>query len=123
MFISWNSRKKGFTPDMFSSVAVKRDGAEWKIYNNGKLVIPHTPRETSSKKQHLYVNVDMRVGDDVMQGRVMSLASIIWLRYLCRAIAPGCVIDHIDDNPLNNKPRNLQMLTIADNVRKSWKKK
>lgn len=125
-YISWNSRKHGFTPSMFSSVSVVKDEREpigWIVYNKGKKVNIRLPRETTSRKQHLYVYVDFRQGDKVFPGRTMSLASIIWLRYLSLEIPAGYVVDHIDEDPLNNKLDNLQILTIGENARKARKLK
>ena len=141
-FIPWDSRKYGFTPEMFRTTKVFYDplaeenreipwtvesgGKEngeipWKVVSGGKEKTIRTPKEWSSKKQHYYAYVEMIVGDEVMPSRSMSLAELIWLCYLGRSIPAGCVVDHKDENPANNKPYNLQLLSIGDNVKKSWK--
>lgn len=117
---SWNSRELGFQPSLFPHVAIEKRGKEWIVYNKGRRIPLCTPKESCAKKQHIYVYVDMVVDGKRMTGRRMALAAIIWLRYLGREIAPGCVIDHIDENPFNNDPSNLQMLTIGDNTRKTY---
>lgn len=127
-FIPWDSRKYGFTPEMFRTTKVFYDPlAEqnckipWKVVSGGKEKTIRTPKEWSSKEQHYYAYVEMIVGDKVMPSRSMSLAELIWLCYLGRSIPAGCVIDHKDENPDNNKPDNLQLLSIGDNVKKAWK--
>lgn len=125
-FIAWDSRKKGFTPDMFQNVQVVKDPDEkygWRIYSEGKKKEIRTPKEWSSKEQHYYAYVRMDVGNNYMIGRSMSLAALIWLCYLGRSIPAGCIIDHKDENPANNEPSNLQLLSVGDNVKKHWKLK
>lgn len=125
-FIPWDSRKKGFTPDMFRTTEVfydtlAEDAGEipWLVVCNGKVKTIRTPKEYTCKEQHLYAYVDMIVGDKVMSCRSMSLAALIWLCYLKRSIPAGCVVDHTDEDPYNNAPSNLQLLTVGDNTRKS----
>lgn len=112
-----NSRDKGFKPsDLGDVVTMKDPDAKygWSVFENGKYKAIHTPPEASSTKQHLYVYVTV----SGVAGRIMSLASVIWLTH-GRSIPAGCVVDHIDENPLNNDLDNLQVLTIAENVAKA----
>lgn len=124
-FIPWDSRRKGFTPEMFRTTRVYRYGGseEWHVESEGKEKIIRTPKEWTSKKQHYYAYVPMIVEDKIMTHRSMSLAALIWLCYLGRAIPPGYVVDHIDENPSNNEPDNLQLLSVGDNTRKTYKLK
>lgn len=87
----------------------------WSVFCDGSYKNILTPKETHSKKQHLYVYVT--VGGE--KHRIMSLASLIWLCYLKKDIPAGCVIDHIDEDPLNNDVSNLRCLTNGDNVREA----
>lgn len=120
-FIPWDSRKQGFTPEMFRTTKVfyDKNSEKWCVITRDKEKAIRTPKEWSSKEQHLYAYVDMIVGDRVMASRSMSLAALIWLRYLGRSIPAGCVVDHIDEDPSNNNPDNLQLLSVGDNVRKT----
>lgn len=126
----WDSRKNGMKPEYFPNVEVFYDAlAEenceipWRVISCGKEKKIFTVKEQTSKKKHLYVNVQMVVNGEVYQNRGMPLAQLIWLIVSGRNIQPGCVIDHIDEDPMNNLPSNLQMLSIGDNVRKTWKLK
>ena len=121
----WDSRVNGMKPEYFPNVEVvlSAEDVQWAVFCNGKKKKIYTVKEQTSKKPHLYVNVQMIVDGQVYQNRGMPLAQLIWLKVAKRSIVPGCVIDHIDENPLNNMPSNLQMLSIGDNVRKHWKLK
>lgn len=130
LFIPWDSRKYGFTPEMFRTTKVFYDQladenceTHWRVVSGGKEKTIRTPKEWSSKEQHYYAYVEMIVGDKVMSSRSMSLAALIWLCYLGRTIPAGCIVDHKDEDPSNNSPDNLQLLSVGDNVRKHWKLK
>lgn len=122
---NWDSRKNGMKPEYFPNVRVvpSAEDVQWTVFCNGKKRKIYTVKEQTSKKPHLYVNVDMEVNGEVYKNRGMPLAQLIWLKISKRSIMPGCVIDHIDEDPLNNLPSNLQMLSIGDNTRKTWKLK
>lgn len=55
-----------------------------------------------------------------------SKKTLSWARYV-KSVAEGRIlwstehVDHIDNNPLNDDPANLQILTQAENNRKSGK--
>ena len=102
--IAKDSRKKTFTPDDFPNTELKPDPEAkygWSVFDNGKYKVIHTPPECTSKKQHLYVYVTIKGGG--ASSRIMSLAALIWLVYLKREIPAGYVVDHIDEDPLNNR--------------------
>lgn len=124
-FIPWDSRKQGFYPDMFKTTRVYRyEGSKtWHVESGGKERNIRTPKEWTSKKQHYYAYVEMIVDGNIMPCRSMSLAALIWLCYLGRVIPPGCVVDHIDEDPSNNEPSNLQLLSVGDNTRKTHRLK
>lgn len=120
---NWDSRVNGMKPEYFPNVRVvpSADEYQWTVFSDHKKKKIYTVKEQSSKHKHLYVNVQMVVNGEVYQNRGMPLAQLIWLKVKGMSILPGCVIDHIDENPMNNLPNNLQMLTIGDNTRKSWR--
>ena len=48
---------------------------------------------------------------------VLSRAIYVWYK---GDIPDGYVIDHIDNNPYNNDPENLKLMTIEDNLNKRF---
>lgn len=119
----WDSRESGLKPEYFPNVEVifmpNMEDYDWAVFDNGKQKKVYTVKEQTSKRKHLYVNVEMVVNGEVYKNRGMPLAQLIWLKELSREIVPGCVIDHINEDPLDNRTQNLQMLSIGNNVRKS----
>lgn len=65
--------------------------------------------------RHQFVHLDDVSGTT----RKISLAAAIWIFYLGREIPAGYVIDHIDENPLNNSIGNLQCITRGENSAKA----
>ena len=59
--------------------------------------------------------------DENSKQRLISLASLIMVSYLHKDIPAGYVVDHIDNDSFNNDPRNLQIISISDNVKKDHK--
>lgn len=59
--------------------------------------------------------------DENGKQRSVSLASLIMVCYRGKDIPAGYVVDHIDNDPFNNDPRNLQIISISDNVKKDHK--
>lgn len=47
----------------------------------------------------------------------ITLSRLVYVWFI-EDIPDGCVVDHIDNNPENNKLDNLQLLTIKDNIDK-----
>lgn len=72
---------------------------EGNLYKNGNKVI-------SNKRIYL------RVGDEVQQ-----LAYWIGINFV-PGYFEGAVIDHIDSDPTNNNPKNLQWITQSENILK-----
>ena len=69
------------------------------LFKNGKIV-------NYKKRKYL------RVGNEVQQ-----LA--YWIgKHFVQGYFEGAVIDHIDSNPLNNNPSNLQWITQSQNTQK-----
>lgn len=49
-------------------------------------------------------------------GRKYMVHQILWRLYnKGRIVSKGCVIDHVDQNPGNNKPDNLRLVTPSEN--------
>lgn len=51
--------------------------------------------------------------------KTMSNARLILSKKCGRWLEEKETVDHIDDNPLNDSDENLQILSLADNIRKS----
>nr|DAH89677.1 MAG TPA: DNA POLYMERASE [Caudoviricetes sp.] len=50
-----------------------------------------------------------------------SVSHLVWMAFNNASFVPeGYVIDHIDCNPRNNQPSNLQCITYADNTKRSY---
>lgn len=130
MAFKYDTRKNGLSKECFPNVEIYYDELAdenienpWIVVSCGKEKKVYTVKEQTAKNPHYYVNVEMVVNGQSYKNRGMPLAQLIWVKYLKRKIAPGCVIDHIDEDSLNNSPDNLQMLCIGDNVRKTWQAK
>lgn len=56
--------------------------------------------------------------------KTVALARHIMELHLGRELSTDEVVDHIDENPLNDVIENLQIITIAENTRKQmeWRK-
>ena len=50
---------------------------------------------------------------------VFSLSRLVYVWFI-GDIPDGYVVDHIDNDPYNNKLGNLQLLSIGDNIRKRF---
>lgn len=63
-------------------------------------------------RQHLVINTD---------GKTTTISYPKWLmeNHLNRKLESWETVDHIDNNPLNNEITNLQILSRAENARKS----
>ena len=127
-YISESHRRKGdyravgrnsYSPSdpVFQNYNLIRDlSAEygWRLVNlrgkEKKLTVYTTKQGYTSIRANLCVN---------NRESQHSLASLIWLIYLDREIPAGYVVDHIDNNPFNNSPDNLQLLTTRENLLKN----
>ncbi len=72
-----------------------------------------------SMEKNGYKNVHLSLRNGI-QRRQFRLSRLVWEAFH-GAIPPGYHVDHIDNNQLNNRLENLQLLTLADNNRKRWR--
>ena len=72
-----------------------------------------------SKEKSGYKNVHIKLCNGAFTKR-FRVARLVWESFN-GPIPEGFHVDHIDNNQLNNKLENLQLLSLADNNRKRWK--
>lgn len=69
-----------------------------------------------------YLRKDKRLVIVINHGdrmQTLSYPKYLMEQHLGRKLLPHETVDHIDNNPLNNDLSNLQILSRADNVKKS----
>lgn len=52
---------------------------------------------------------------------MLPVSRLVWSAFNNASIPDGYVIDHIDCNPLNNIPENLQCITYSENTKRAYK--
>lgn len=119
-YIKYNSFKEGYTRDLFPDVIIARcmfQECGWIIVqkNKARKISLHKPFH--HKKPHYHLSLVDKWGCH----RTVSLAVAIWLFYKDQDIPAGYVIDHIDENPLNNSIGNLQCIKHGENISKGHK--
>lgn len=110
-----NFYKNGMEADPFPDLQIAKDNTQecgWVVIQKNKkrrIRIEYNP------KPYYFVYLRTKYG----RAEPYQLARVIYTCYLHRAIPPRYVIDHIDENSLNNDTKNLQCIYSGDNVRKS----
>lgn len=108
-------------------IDVKRDFLGWNVYrywykNNTGVKVHSKIKVTMANRKHKYrpdkqyPKVSFCVKQKVYN---IPLSRLIYVWYI-EDIPDGMVIDHIDNNPYNNNPSNLQMLSVGENLRKRF---
>ena len=91
------------------------------VYSNGLIERKHTKgyvKPTKAKNSnHLY----FRLTEESKKSKLEYVHRFVWEAFN-GAIPDGLVIDHIDEDPTNNRLENLQLLTLAENSSKSQQK-
>jgi len=57
-------------------------------------------------------------GLSYVSGRLAGMKSLVYLHHLILPPVAGFVVDHINDNGLDNRRGNLRLITQADNIRR-----
>ena len=96
--------------------SVKIPGAQGMLdYNNPHEMVPRVQKSGN----RLHSRVGLRNGTGIK--KMLPVSRLVWSAFNNASIPDGYVIDHIDCNPLNNIPENLQCTTYSENTKRAYK--
>lgn len=96
--------------------SVKIPGAQGMLdYNNPHEMVPRVQKSGN----RLHSRVGLRNGTGIK--KMLPVSRLVWSAFNNASIPDGYVIDHIDCNPLNNIPENLQCITYSENTKHAYK--
>ena len=96
--------------------SVKIPGAQGMLdYNNPHEMVPRVQKSGD----RLHSRVGLRNGTGIK--KMLPVSRLVWSAFNNASIPDGYVIDHIDCNPLNNIPENLQCITYSENTKRAYK--
>lgn len=96
--------------------SVKIPGAHGMLdYNNPHEMVPRVQKSGN----RLHSRVGLRNGTGTK--KMLPVSRLVWSAFNNASIPDGYVIDHIDCNPLNNIPENLQCITYSENTKRAYK--
>lgn len=96
--------------------SVKIPGAHGMLdYNNPHEMVPMVQKSGN----RLHSRVGLRNGTGIK--KMLPVSRLVWSAFNNASIPDGYVIDHIDCNPLNNIPENLQCITYSENTKRAYK--
>lgn len=96
--------------------SVKIPGAQGMLdYNNPHEMVPRVQKSGN----RLHSRVGLRNGTGTK--KMLPVSRLVWSAFNNASIPDGYVIDHIDCNPLNNIPENLQCITYSENTKRAYK--
>lgn len=96
--------------------SVKIPGAQGMLdYNNPHEMVPRVQKSGN----RLHSRVGLRNGTGIK--KMLPVSGLVWSAFNNASIPDGYVIDHIDCNPLNNIPENLQCITYSENAKRAYK--
>lgn len=96
--------------------SVKIPGAQGMLdYNNPHEMVPRVQKSGNG----LHSRVELRNGTGIK--KMLPVSRLVWSAFNNASIPDGYVIDHIDCNPLNNIPENLQCITYSENIKRAYK--
>lgn len=100
---------------------IVEDYPEYKISNNGLLlkngVLQNSKVETLGRNKYQYVNLKNKVIDKGRRfGKKFFIHRLVWIHFGNNKQYKPLVIDHINNNSMDNRAENLQLLTIRENL-------
>ena len=119
-------------------VTVRQKGVDWLVCEGGDILRPawtsYTTRRKNGTSQHFcsahkeklltptlnsrgYLEVSAKFGDKRPKMSVHRLIAIAFVE----GYAEGLSVNHINGNKLDNRPENLEWVTLADNTRHQWR--
>jgi hypothetical protein len=112
--IDWLVREDAriFRPEIVTQTKRKRFG-ETQIFES---VRPQTEIRPWASKQG-YLIVSAKLGDKRPKMFVHRLVGLAFVP----GFEPGLSVNHINGNKLDNRPENLEWVTLADNTRHQWR--
>lgn len=110
---NWPGYLASYEGKIFS---VKIPGAQGMLdYNNPHEMVPRVQKSGN----RLHSRVGLRNGTGIK--KMLPVSRLVWSAFNNASIPDGYVIDHIDCNPLNNIPENLQCITYSENTKRAYK--
>ena len=99
------------------------DYPEYKISNNGLLlkngVLQNSKVETLGRNKYQYVNLKNKTkGNRSRFGKKFFIHRLVWIHFGNNKDYNPLVIDHINNNSMDNRIENLSLLTIRQNLQK-----
>jgi hypothetical protein len=118
-------------------VTITEKGVEWLVFPDGRIFRPQittTTIRTKNGKQQTFTSVRQpteikpwiaKSGYYVVSAKLgASRPKMFVHRLVALAFVPGFCeglsVNHINGNKLDNRPENLEWLTLADNTRHQW---
>jgi hypothetical protein len=124
--------------DSMKKVNVHQKGVDWIVCEDGSILRPawtsYTTRHKNGASQHFvsvhkekvltptlnsrgYLEVSAKLGDKRPKMSVHRLIAIAFVL----GYADGLSVNHINGNKLDNRPENLEWVTLAENTRHQWR--
>ena len=104
---------------------LKSDGsAVFSVNKRGKLI---RHKLSACTRGDRFLNWNIATDQRKNNNECLYIHRLVWSSYYNEGIyvnaGDGMEIDHVDDDPTNNHPSNLQLITGADNARKAMAKR
>jgi hypothetical protein len=116
---------------------ITEKGVEWLVYPDARIFRPRTTTSTIRKrngKEQVFTSVRepteikpwvSKSGYHVVSAKIGKIRPKVFVHRLVAiafvsGFADGLSVNHINGNKLDNRPENLEWLTLADNTRHQW---
>lgn len=102
---------------------VDSNGKIWRTCDWCEGKMKKLPHKEWRRAEYLSTNGYLRIRVSLRGIRIrVSAHRVVW-RYFNGDIPRGCIIDHIDENRMNNRPTNLEPVTQSENAKRSIERK